>query len=226
MNLPLLDVHTHKSYLDKNLFGLTCSPCNENTPWCHGIHPWFIEKNWSCQFEKLKLQSTRQKPLMIGEIGLDRLRGPSLDIQIEIFEKQIELAISLNLACVIHSVKTYSEVISLRTKYQGQTRPWILHDFTANQIIADSALKSGCYLSFSPRAMRRANAKDIKLSYLKSLDLNYLFLETDERKNEDIRDMFQWFCQLRRISVSKLNRILWNNLEKVTGKNHEYILAK
>lgn len=225
-NLPLLDVHTHQPYFEKNLFGLTCSPCKEGVLWCYGIHPWFIEKDGTSQFRKLEFQCAQEKPLMIGEIGLDRLRGADFGIQIEIFKRQVDLASDLKLACVIHSVKSFSEIISLRKRYTVQARPWILHDFAANQIIADNAIQSGCYLSFSPRAMRRINAGDRKLSYLKSLDLNYLFLETDERKNVDIKDMFQWFCQLRRISTDQLNRILWNNLEKVTGKNHEYILAK
>lgn len=226
MTLPLLDFHTHKSYEVPEILGLTCEPCEAEFIWCYGIHPWFIDDKWPIHFEKLKNKCRHRKPLMIGEIGLDRVRGIDIQTQLKAFRAQLDLADELDIPSVIHSVKTHSEILATRKQYANKSRPWVLHDFCANQTIAEKITNMGCFLSFSPKAKQRYLSNDKKLMYLKNIDLNYIFLETDDCKEEDITEIFRWFSFVRGIDIYKLNDIFWNNLVRITGKTHECILAE
>ena len=92
--------------------------------------------------------------------------------------------------------------------------------------MAKAIIQSGCYLSLSPRLMNRYLIHEKKFSYLKTLDLDFIFLETDDDKDTNILEMYEWFSSIRNIDKQILNKIFWSNLELITGKNYECILAE
>tara|TARA_Y100000589_G_scaffold326138_1_gene365384 strand:- start:18524 stop:19210 length:687 start_codon:yes stop_codon:yes gene_type:complete len=226
MQLPYLDFHTHNKIDDPNIFSITSSPCLNSQPICYGLHPWYLDENWPIALESIKLTCKTSSPLMLGEIGLDKLRGPSFDTQYNAMVAQLKIAAELDLACIVHSVRSYSECLSLRKKWSKYCRPWVFHDFNSNENMAKAIIQSGCYISLSPRVMNHYSIHKKKFSYLKTLDLNFIFLETDNDQNTNILEMFEWYSSIRNIDMKDLNKRLWKNLELVTGKNYECILAE
>ncbi len=226
MQLPYLDFHTHTKNDHPNIFSITSSPCLNSKPICYGLHPWYLDEQWQIQLDKIRLACLNKPPLMLGEMGLDKLRGPSFDIQYSAMLAQLEIAVELDLSCVIHSVRSYSDCLAIRKKWRSRCRPWVYHDFNSNEHMAKAIIQSGCYLSLSPRLMNRYLIHEKKFSYLKNLDLDFIFLETDDDKNTNILEMYEWFSSIRNIDKQILNKIFWNNLELITGKNYECILAE
>ena len=103
--IPFVDIHTHFPKTDENVISIQNFSQNEwknlfYTEGGHfasvGLHPWFLTKeNNEKDFEKLAQLIENQNIIAIGECGLDKLRGESLDFQINIFTKQIQLAESI-----------------------------------------------------------------------------------------------------------------------------------
>ena len=131
---------------------------------------------------------------------------------------QPKIAVDFDLACVIHSVKSYSECLAIRKQWKSKCRPWVFHDFNSNEQMASAIIKSGCYLSLSPRMIKHYEMNPKKYSYLETLDLDFIFLETDDDLKINILDMFVWFSSLRDIDIHTLNNKFWKNLELITGK--------
>ena len=226
MRIPFLNFHKHKQDQNPKVFSITNSPCENLEPICYGLHPWFIDENWSSKLDLLRSDIQKKTPLMIGEIGLDKLRGPKFDLQYNAMIAQLKIAIEFDLACVIHAVKSYSECLAIRKKWNIKSRPWVFHDFNSNEQMAKAIIKSGCYLSLSPRIIKRYEMNPKKYSYLKTLDLDFVFLETDDDLKINIFDMFTWFSSIRNIDIHTLNNQFWKNLELITGRNYECILAE
>ncbi|MBO4550274.1 MAG: TatD family hydrolase, partial [Bacteroidaceae bacterium] len=85
--------------------------------------------------------------LAIGECGLDAVRGPSMDIQEEVFLRQVALSEELGKPLVIHCVKAIDRLLLLR-RQQHPTMPWMFHGFRGKPQQLRSLIDAGFYVSF------------------------------------------------------------------------------
>lgn len=109
-----------------------------------GVHPWYADSNidW-ISFEKAL---TDPRVVGIGEAGLDAVKGPALDVQIPVFEKQIVLSQKYNLPLIIHSVRNNHRILELK-KFFKPVVPWIIHGFRGKPEEAKKLLNAGLHLS-------------------------------------------------------------------------------
>ncbi|MCT4644335.1 MAG: TatD family hydrolase [Carboxylicivirga sp.] len=185
---------------------------NQLPPLCSaGIHPWNINNNSIKDLEILKRLAGQKSIIAIGECGLDKLRGPDLNMQMEVFNAQIELSESLQLPLIIHCIKSYSEIIKLRKDYQPQ-QPWIFHGFNASAETCQQALKHGFYFSFG-NSLFKKQSKGSKAIPL--IPTNRLFLETDDEKQLSIALVYQRASELLKIETSQLQAITKNNFKQL-----------
>ncbi|MDR1707350.1 MAG: TatD family hydrolase [Prevotella sp.] len=133
-----------------------------------GIHPWFSDGSEEL-FTLLEKNAKDPDVVAIGEIGLDRLKGPDIAKQIAVFRKQIELAIEVRKPIIIHCVKAWDEMIALYKEYKG-TVPWIIHGYRGNPEQTKQLCKVGFKFSFG----EKFNKKSIK-----HIPLDSIFCETD-----------------------------------------------
>jgi TatD DNase family protein len=174
-----------------------------------GIHPWYI-KNESISEEiiELKMNSTKQNILAIGECGLDRFCETPYKLQQEIFKQQIIWANEIAKPLIIHSVRTYDDVLQT-LKDNKNIMPVIFHGFNKNKIIAQKIIASGHYISFG---------KDVSKSELEtviaSVPLDKIFLETDE-SDLPIEFIYKEFSRIRNIPLSQLILQTNKNLKTV-----------
>jgi len=78
----------------------------------------------------------------IGETGLDRLKGPSFDVQIPVFKKHIELSENLGKPVIIHCVKAWEELIQIRRETKP-TQSWIIHGYRGKPELTKRLIQEG-----------------------------------------------------------------------------------
>jgi len=208
-----IDIHTHhQNYTqagDLEIVNCIVSKDYLNQfPATAGIHPWYIDEDFTAQMEVLELYLAKDGVIAVGECGLDKNISADFGKQIMAFEKQIELANQLGKPIIIHCVRAYSEVFSCLLKKQVHV-PVIFHGFSKKWILAEQLLKHGFYISLGPKILKSEMDELIK-----NIPLNKLFLETDD-KSIKISDIYAYFCRARNLSQSQLQEQIMLNFTQV-----------
>lgn len=212
-----LDIHTHQpipkqhvqsilslSLTDDNLYPLTCS-----TSVSVGLHPWFARlEKLEIQIENLKNKAQQQNVKMIGECGLDKLRGENLENQIIILERQIELAEELKKPIILHCVKAFSELIEIKERLKVSV-PMIIHGFNKNEELGKQLIAKGFLLSFGTSILKTDSgaAKLIQ-------DTDNFFLETDNSVTP-IEEIYLAAANLKKCSVDELKARIFADWKKL-----------
>ena len=181
LKTDFIDIHTHTEKSGENLLQIINlnleSPCPEQGYYSYGIHPWALdntdfqeEEVFSLLKERLKLPNV----LALGEAGLDKFHA-DFEQQIRLFERQIVLSEKMQKPMILHDVRSHNEIIALRKKHRAK-QPWILHGFNGTMQDARQLIGQGIYLS-AGESLLHPERKICKT--LKSIDLDYLFFETD-----------------------------------------------
>ncbi|HAO51285.1 MAG TPA: hypothetical protein DCR35_19430 [Runella sp.] len=120
-----------------------------------GIHPWYVDvETWQTQLVELEGRVAQAEVKMIGECGLDRLIPLSLEIQLKVFEAQVQVAERAQKPVVVHCVRAFNELLQWHKNRRTQV-PLIIHGFNTQPQIARQLLQKGFYLSLE---FSRSNA--------------------------------------------------------------------
>ena len=172
-----------------------------------GIHPWYIsEINQKTQLNKLRQVAHYQNIKFIGECGLDRTKGSPLPLQEEIFIKQIRIAEEVNKPMIIHCVKCFNELISIKKIVRPKV-PMVIHGFNNNFEIAKSLLERGFYFSFGAALM---NEESYAVKVLTQIPLEKIFFETDD-KTISIKKIYEHASFLLNIPKNTLEDVIFAN---------------
>ena len=128
--------------------------------------------------EKIKtLKQGNSKVVGIGEIGLDYYWDTSyVDLQKDIFIRQIELANELNLPIVVHDREAHKDTFDILQKYNKNSEV-LLHCFSGSLEFSKECINAGYYLAIGG-VVTFKNAKKIKDVAI-NIPLDKLMLETD-----------------------------------------------
>lgn len=209
--LPYIDFHTHASCHQPDVLDIiSWHPTQDKNPdfYTVGYHPWWIKN----RLTDLELQTLNDKYvedhkcLAIGECGLDKLKGIDLKTQEDVFVQHIILANQLAAPLVVHCVRQYDTLISLR-KSEGKT-PWVIHGFFRNNTLARQLLDVGCYMSLAPRHLMHHSF----IETLKYVPLDRIFVETDSDRQLDIKVRYALFAQLRTQNIENLTDQMVSNV--------------
>jgi len=215
-----IDIHVHDGTPASGIFILECLMAHEkktpqNIPgvsYTYGIHPWFLnegnEKQLLTSLEKL---INNPDVIAIGEAGFDKIRGPSLDLQRRVFEKQIAISEEVGKPVVIHCVKAWEELLAAQKKLKPEM-PWLIHGFRGNVELAGQLISKGMFLSFWFDFVLRPESAGL----LRALPENRVFLETDGA-DIDIRDIYNKVSNDKDITVEELKRIILSNYKEFFG---------
>ncbi|MEA5260259.1 TatD family hydrolase [Arcicella aquatica] len=143
-----------------------------------GLHPWYIkQENIDKDFEELAQLAKHPNVLAIGECGLDRLIDLNMNIQEEVFIRQIHLAETLQKPVIIHCVKAFSELIALKKRLKPKV-PLIVHGFNNNPQICAQLVQHQFYISLGSALL---NSQSNASKNISSIPIQQLFLETDDK---------------------------------------------
>jgi len=225
MNLPkpadFIDIHTHGGvpqeghFLVENLMvhdGREPGNINGMT-YSVGAHPWFLtQENIDNQIDNVKKYSDNQNVIAIGEAGFDKLKGPSLLLQGNAFEKQAIMADELSKPLFIHCVRGWDELIS-EHKRLNPAVPWLVHGFRGKKELGMQLISKGMYLSFWFDFVLRPEST----SLIKNLPKERIFLETDG-SGAGIETVYKKVATDLQISVDELKVIIYSNLNNLILK--------
>ena len=200
-----LNVHSHRKALKKdeivcrNAFHFLEPDAIKklNYPVSVGIHPWHSEDCEENSERKLSELLLLPNVLALGEAGLDRSNGPSLQIQMTCWEMQFDLAQNHTMPIIVHCVRALQDIYPFcrRTKV-----PILLHDFRGNEQILQQFLPLELvYFSFGKSLFKTKNMEGV----FKKIPADRLLLESDASAIP-IEDIFNQAAQLRNLSLPEL----------------------
>ncbi|MDN3585574.1 TatD family hydrolase [Pedobacter aquatilis] len=216
--MDFLDIHTHKTSQGKDVYSIQSLSLTSDIflampktkPISIGLHPWYASKDkLEIQLRYLQVLSKQCNVKLIGECGLDKLRGESLEIQTYILEQQISIAEELNKPLILHCVKAFSELIEIKERLKVKV-PMIIHGFAKNEILGKQLLDKGFLLSFGV-AILKENSGAAKLIQ----ESNNFFLETDD-SDVSIEELYQAAANLKKCSVDELKALIFANWDKLS----------
>ena len=182
-----------------------------------GIHPAYI-KTSSIEEELAIIREnlSNKNCLAIGEIGLDKLCETDFELQIDIFERQLQLASEYRFPVIIHSVRAYQEILHIRKKLK-LTIPFIFHGFNKNEQILNQIIAQNCYASFGKNLLYN---KNLQIIFAK-LSANQFFLENDASEIS-IKEIYTIAAEIRNSTIEELQLQQAKNWKTVFGYEVSY----
>lgn len=175
-----------------------------------GIHPWYIDENkvdehlaiieWRLQMDNC---------LALGECGLDKRIEIPLDLQQEVFEKQLLLAKKYNKPVILHIVAAFQELIAITDNIKPDV-PMVVHGFSKNIQVAEQLLNKGFYLSFGKYLLRNPELSGV----FAQVPEDRFFLETDTIE-EGIEKVYEKAAEARNIDIENLKNIVTTNFKTI-----------
>lgn len=207
--------NTHTHFSKHPSFEILQGIENEPTKCFHslGIHPWNTADVTDEQLRILSENAQSMNCLAIGEIGLDKLKGPALAIQQAVFMQQITIAETLQLPIIIHCVKAWNELKSIR-KSTKTSQPWIYHGFAQSSIVKE-VVDQGMMISLGAAIIEHPK----KLEIVAAIPNNQLLIETDDRETAII-DIYSCIAELKKISLQELTETVEHNFQNTFTKWH------
>ena len=134
-----------------------------------GLHPWDVTEGFDNQLDALERLLANPRVPAVGECGFDTLKGPSHELQEQVFIRQIELSERYAKPMILHVVRDFDSVIRLRRTLKP-TQPWLIHGFRGGPEQMNQLYSHGILVSFglkhNPESLRQVPS-------------DRLFLETD-----------------------------------------------
>ncbi|MFM7601851.1 MAG: TatD family hydrolase [Pseudanabaena sp.] len=216
-----IDFHTHCDRQSPDLINLqtlhvTPDLRDESLPHpCSlGLHPWFVQLEtleiaWANLVDLAKLPEV----IAIGECGLDRNIDLPLEIQISIFKRHIEIAELLQKPLVIHCVRAFAELIALKRSTKSSI-PWIIHGFNKKEEVFQQLIKHDFYFSFGAAIL---SDRSPVAHAIATIPQGRFLLETDDRNDIRIEQIYDRAASLRHISLETLQTQLVETYRQLTG---------
>lgn len=205
----LINIHTHR--ISSHIKGLEIHDSLMEKPitkyFSEGIHPKFAA-NSLLDFSELETRLLYNNCLAIGECGLDKIIDIPLEKQYWLFEKQIALSEKCKLPLILHCVKAWNEVLTIRKKWKP-TQPWIFHGFRKTSLL-EAVLAEQMYLGIGAAILHDQKLQDA----VEQIPLEKLFLETDN-STITIEEIYLQVAKLKNIEVTLLEQTLEANFNHV-----------
>lgn len=141
-----------------------------------GLHPSEVHKEKDNSLSWITELAKNKKVIAIGEIGLDYYWDKTyIDLQKEMFLKQINIAKKLDLPIIIHNRESTNDCYQILKNNQGVKG--VLHCYSSSLEMAKEFIKLGFYLGIGG-VLTFKNSKEIK-RVVENVDLENLLSETD-----------------------------------------------
>lgn len=197
---------------------------NENLYAMIGIFPTEAKTYTPEIEEKLRDMAKNFKIKAVGEIGLDYYWDKSfVELQKEVFVKQIKLANELNLPIVVHDREAHKDSFDLLKEYNKGSNV-LFHCFSGSVEFMQECVKQGWYIAIGG-VVTFKNAIKMK-DVAKTVPLEYLVLETDspyltpvpfrgkENSPAYVKYVAEEIANLRDIPINEIIDITTNNAER------------
>lgn len=193
-----------------------------------GIHPEEAASATPEGFEQIRQWiQTEPKVVAIGEVGLDyHWPEPSHEIQQEVFIKQVQMAVELDVPIDIHDREAHGDTMDILRQY-GKGIRGVFHCYSGSLEMAEELIKMGFYIGFTGTMVF---PKSTKLKRIVSeLPMDRILIETDcpyltpppyrGKRNEPayVQYVAAEIARLRNMDVADVQRITLENGKRIFG---------
>ena len=149
-----------------------------------GVDPHAAASFGDSTLDELRELAGSPQVVAIGEIGLDYYwdKAPR-QVQARVFERQLELARSLQLPVVIHNREAHADTLAMLRDWAGD-HPWrgerplgVLHCFSGDVEMAQAAIEIGFMISLGGPVTFKNAKKPVAVA--EAVPLEWLVVETD-----------------------------------------------
>jgi TatD DNase family protein len=163
------------SDLDSAEFGIKLAEKYDYVWASAGIHPHEAKDASKDYIERLAALLSKPKVQALGEIGLDYHYDFSpRETQLAVFERQLELAMELDMPVIIHDREAHAETLRLLKKHRPRG---VVHCYSGSAEMVTELLKLGLYIGFTG-VITFANARKT-VEAASAVPLERLLIETD-----------------------------------------------
>ena len=222
--MQIIDAHSHIDYitcdLQPDVVGVICCANNQND-WVElvdiinhknnvygafGIHPWFVQ-DAKPEFEnELSDLLKNNNHFMIGEIGLDKYK-PYMDKQIEVFEKQLRIAVDFNRPVFLHCVGAWDKILHIFKSYKKLPLV-IAHSFNADVQILNNLIQN-YNVMFSYHKID----KPYDFGRIEQTPVDKILVESDAKDDVLIKDIINKISDIKH--QPNMADIIYENTKKV-----------
>lgn len=192
-----------------------------------GIHPEDCAGCTDADFDAIRELCRREKVVAVGEIGLDYYwkENPPRDFQEQVFRRQIELALELDLPVIIHDREAHGDSLRIVLDYPGLRG--VFHCFSGSPEMAQELLKLGWYLGFDGPITYKNAKRAPEVAAITPLDR--IVIETDapymapvpfRGKRNDSRLLpyvVEKLAEWKGVTPEEMTDITWQNGKRLFG---------
>ena len=191
-----------------------------------GFHPHDAAELTEDLEQKIRKLALEEKKLIaIGETGLDyHYMYSSAEVQQQVFSKQLQLAVELNLPVIMHSREAETDTLNILQEIPVPPLG-VAHSFTSSFEMAKTLIEMGWYIGINGIVTFK-NAEDLR-EVVSWLPLDSLLLETDSpflaptpfrgkpNKPAYIPAIATFIAELRGISLEQLSEQTSANAQRL-----------
>ena len=191
-----------------------------------GFHPHDAAELTEDLEQKIRKLALEEKKLIaIGETGLDyHYMYSSAEVQQQVFSKQLQLAVELNLPVIMHSREAETDTLNILQEIPVPPLG-VAHSFTSSFEMAKTLIEMGWYIGINGIVTFK-NAEDLR-EVVSWLPLDRLLLETDSpflaptpfrgkpNKPAHIPAIATFIAELREISLEQLSEQTSANAQRL-----------
>ncbi|XP_035710683.1 3'-5' ssDNA/RNA exonuclease TatD isoform X2 [Folsomia candida] len=146
-----------------------------------GIHPHDAKTFDETSIQEIESLCSNPEVVALGEIGLDFNRNFSPpEVQLEVFEKQVQLACRIKMPVFLHERDAHEEMINVLMKYQDKLPPSVLHCFTGTVSQAKAYVDLGLYIGLTGYVWKDKSEDGVRKMLMDNvIPLDRLLIETD-----------------------------------------------
>lgn len=192
-----------------------------------GIHPEDCDGCTDADFDAIRELCRREKVVAVGEIGLDYYwkENPPRDFQEQVFRRQIELALELDLPVIIHDREAHGDSLRIVLDYPGLRG--VFHCFSGSPEMAQEVLKRGWYLGFDGPITYKNAKRAPEVAAITPMDR--IVIETDapymapvpfRGKRNDSRLLpyvVEKLAEWKGVTPEEMTDITWQNGKRLFG---------
>lgn len=224
--MKIIDAHSHIDYIthdsQPDVVGTICCTTNEsewaglidkmrgdkNLYGAFGVHPWFVSDTDDAFEKRLERVLESNDSFMVGEIGLDKHK-PDMDKQIEVFQKQLDVAIKLKRAVFLHCVGAWDKILHILKQYKKSELPIIVaHAFNGSDEILKNLVENyNVLFSFGKID------KPQEINRIQQITTDKILVESDAKPDVILLDTINKISGIK--NESDVSEIIYNNTLKV-----------
>ncbi|MBR4327339.1 MAG: TatD family hydrolase [Bacteroidales bacterium] len=195
-----------------------------------GLHPEDIEGDHNAQMKEIFDYKFPTPIVAVGEIGIDKhYTADNIDIQMQVFDNQVQRAIAANLPVIIHCREAHPETFEVLDAYKGKVRG-IFHCFSGDASDAQRVMDYGdFYFGIGGVVTFRTSGATLAALVRDVIPLSKIVLETDSpylapvpyrgKRNDStmVRVIAHKIAEIQGVEFDEVAETTTKNSERVFG---------